>query len=149
MSSNTHHKQPPRTLGRSILSKGGQSAALIVLLLGMLLVWGCASGPEEIPEGLTPLQYFQRAQDAISRNNDYDTALEYYRTFIRRHPDNAEKVVEAEYEIAFIYYKRGYTETAEKMFKNLLSYYEGEGAEVLPPWPRVLAEKLLEDIQEQ
>ncbi|MFO7975916.1 MAG: hypothetical protein R6V12_14920, partial [Candidatus Hydrogenedentota bacterium] len=52
---------------------------------------------------------------------------------------------EAEYEIAFIKYKQN-APAAEQLFRDLLARYEEEGAELLPAWPKVLAEKLLAEI---
>jgi len=105
----------------------------------------CQSTPENIPEDLKPREYFQLAQEAVVQRQDYDTALFYYQTFLERYPDDIQRGVEAEYEIAFLKYKQN-DPAAEELFRNLLARYDEEGAEILPAWPKVLAEKLLEKI---
>lgn len=122
--------------------------AIKPLILAILLAVGaCATGPIEIEEDLAPREYFQRAQEAAGTRSDYNTALAYYNAFIERYPDDSARVVEAEYEIAFIHYVQGDVETAESEFRALLRKYEQPGAEVLPKWPRVLAQKLLTEIE--
>lgn len=115
---------------------------ILPVLLG---ITACQSAPEFIPEDLQPREYFQLAQEAVVERQDYDTALFYYQTFLKRFPDNIQRTVEAEYEIAFIRYKQN-DPSAGVLFADLLARYEAEGAELLPGWPRVLAEKLSEKI---
>lgn len=116
-------------------------------LITLLILSSCATGPVEIEEELAPAEYFQKAQEAAGTRNDYRTALAYYEAFLERYPDNAQQVVEAEYEIAFIHYVQENHDLAEREFRDLLKKYEKSGAETLPQWPKVLAEKLLFDIQ--
>jgi tetratricopeptide (TPR) repeat protein len=78
---------------------------------------------------------------------DYQNALRYYRTFIERHPDDIQHVVEAQYEIAFLHYKQGNYAAAQEEFEKLLSYYEGGGQSVLPEWPQILGKKMLTKIE--
>lgn len=111
----------------------------------LLVILACQSVPEYIPEELQPREYFQLAQEAVVERNAYDTALLYYQTFLERYPDDIQRSVEAEYEIAFIRYKQK-DPSAGKLFADLLARYEAEGAELLPGWPKVLAEKLQEKI---
>jgi outer membrane protein assembly factor BamD (BamD/ComL family) len=118
-----------------------------ILLLSIALL-GCESTPDEIPADMQPREFFQKAQEAVVERNDYDTALFYYQTFLERYPNDIQKSVEAEYEIAFIHYKQNDFASATTLFENLLAKYEGDGAEVLPQWPRTLAEKLLAKISE-
>jgi outer membrane protein assembly factor BamD (BamD/ComL family) len=120
---------------------------IIPLILPCIFaIAGCQSTPDFIPEDLQPREYFQRAQEAVVERNDYDTALFYYQTFLERYPDDIQRSVEAEYEIAFIRYKQD-DPAAGQLFEELLARYDAEGAELLPGWPRVLAEKLLEKIE--
>ena len=107
----------------------------------------CATAPKTISEDLTPRELFQRAQEAVVERSDYATALVYYQTFLDRYPDDLQRGVEAEYEIAFIHYKLRNTELATQQFEQLLQRYKAEGAEVLPRWPKALAEKLLGKIK--
>jgi len=112
-----------------------------LLLPALLVIAACQSVPEYVPEDLQPREYFQLAQEAVVERNDYETALLYYQTFLERYPDDIQRSVEAEYEIAFIRYKQN-DPSAGKLFDDLLARYEEEGAELLPGWPKVLAEKL-------
>ncbi len=123
---------------------------LIALLFAPMLLVACETVPEpgEIPEDLSRQQYFQRAQEAYDQRH-YDTALVYYRTFIERNPDDLAGVAAAEYEIAFIHYRQGELDTAETKFLDLLARYEGDEDGMLPDWPRILAERILDQIQEE
>ena len=115
-----------------------------LLIAGTLLA--CQSTPDVIPEDLAPREFFQRAQEAVVERSDYETALHYYETFLDRYPNDLQRSVEAEYEIAFIYYKLNDRERAEQLLKNLLEKYDGQGAEVLPQWPRILGARILDNI---
>ncbi len=121
-----------------------------ILLLGLFITFAvsCTSAPKEIPEDLEPIEYFQKAQHAASDRNNYKLAIDYYETFIERHPDDFQRIVEAKYEIAFLHYKQGKTKQAKSEFEKLLTNYEGENANVLPTWPRILAEKVLKKIED-
>ncbi len=121
----------------------------IVCAAALLLFSGCAGTSEEIPEDLEPIEYFQQAQQAASEKNDYIRAIQYYETFIERYPDDLQRIVMAKYEIAFLNYKRGRSNVALQQFDELLTYYENEGSTVLPRWPRILAEKVQDNIREQ
>ena len=116
-----------------------------IFSLVLLVFTACQSTPKSIPEDLPPREYFQLAQEAVVERNDYDTALFYYQPFLERFPDDIQRTVEAEYEIAFIRYKQK-DPSARQLFEDLLSRYDAEGSELLPGWPKVLAEKVLEKI---
>lgn len=109
----------------------------------------CATSVKSIPEDLAPIEYFQKAQQAVASWDDYKTALLYYQTFIERYPEDANRVVEAEYEIAFLYYKMEEYDTAEKLFNELIRKYKSAGSDTLPQWPYSLAEKMLSKIAEE
>ena len=120
---------------------------LYLILATTVVLCACRSTPDEIPVDLQPREFFQKAQEAVVERNDYDTALFYYQTFLDRYPDDIQRSVEAEYEIAFIHYKQNDMDTAVSLFENLLARYEGEGSEVLPQWPKTLTIKILEKIK--
>ncbi len=122
-----------------------KSAAII---LAILIITSCTSAPAEIDETLNPAELFQRAQEA-SNNKDYETALRYYDVFVNYHSDDIQRLVEAEYEIAFIAFKQGDSERAKVLFTELLDRYSGEGASVLPGWPMILSRKLLKEIENE
>jgi TolA-binding protein len=115
-------------------------------VLGLFAAVSCRTTPEPVPQDLLPSEIFQRAQEAVVERSDYDTALAYYQAFLERFPEDFQRIVEAEYEIAFIYYKKRDYQTAERLFRALLERYEAEGGELLPRWPQVLSQKLLEEI---
>ena len=118
--------------------------AILIILTALML--SCRTVPIDIPEDLAPREYFQLAQEAVVERNDYDTALRYYTTFVSRYPDDLQNGVQAEYEIAFIYYKKNDLERSKALFEELLETYRTEGAESLPRWPQVLAVQILEKI---
>jgi len=117
---------------------------LPLLIVIATLLGACASQPEEIPEELEPIEYFQRAQKIASEDENYALAKRYYKAFIERYPEDIQRIVEAKYEIAYLSYKQGDYELARQQFEEMLSYYEDEGSSVLPRWPQVLAEKVLD-----
>lgn len=120
---------------------------LPLLIVIATLLGACASQPEEIPEDLEPIEYFQRAQKIASEDENYVLAKRYYNEFIKRYPEDIQRIVEAKYEIAFLSYKQGNYELARQQFEEMLSYYEDQGSNVLPRWPQVLAEKVLEKMK--
>ena len=118
------------------------------LILTILILSSCASTAPEIDETLNTAEIFQLAQEA-SNDKDYETALKYYEVFIKNHSDDIQRLVEAEYEIAFITLKQGDVVRAKELFSDLLGRYSGEGAQVLPAWPMVLSRKLLKQIESE
>jgi len=130
---------------------GGGILAFVAILATLsftLLVTSCQTGPPDIPEGLSQAEMFQRAQEAAD-SEKWETALAYYNTFLERYPDDRANGVAAQYEIAFIHYKMGRYATSEQEFNALLARYEGDQADQLPAWPRVLSEKVLKKVQEK
>ena len=117
---------------------------LPLLIVIAALLGACASQSEEIPEDLEPIEYFQRAQKIASEDENYTLAKRYYKIFLERYPEDIQRIVEAKYEIAYLSYKQGNYELARQQFEEMLSYYEDEGSRVLPRWPQVLAEKVLD-----
>jgi outer membrane protein assembly factor BamD (BamD/ComL family) len=111
----------------------------IAAVLGLL--FACSSVPDEIPEDLTPLEYFQRAQEASDAGR-YTLSMEYYQKFQERFPEERDRNVWAEYEIALLYYKMEDYQTALQRFDSLLARYEAGEVPELPEGPRILAEKV-------
>jgi hypothetical protein len=119
--------------------------ALPAILIGSALVAAlslssCASGPVQIPPGLSSVEIFQRAQDASDRG-DNTLAIRYYSLISSEHPEDVNHLTWASYEIAFLYHKMGKDEVALARVNQLLDQYKTEG-DKLPPAPRVLAVKL-------
>lgn len=114
----------------------------LIAIAGLLLA-ACQSVPKSIPTTLTPAEYFQNAQQAASEHGNYNAALFYYETFIKRFPDDKSRIAEAQYEIAFLYYKKGKLTKSKGLFQKLVEKYKQPGADALPRWPLVLSNKLL------
>lgn len=123
-------------------------AFFLVAVLNGAVLSGCQSAPEEIPEALSRMEMFQRAQEAVDQER-WEVGLQYYREFIRRFPDDRGAIIEAEYEIAFIAYKQGDYELSRERFEAILAEYEADQAGTLPEWPRVLSERLIQIIDER
>ncbi len=121
---------------------------LTILIIAILIIASCTSTPVAIDETRNPAELFQMAQEA-SNNKDYVLALRYYEVFVENYSDDIQRLVEAEYEIAFIAYKQGKRDKAKELFTSLLDRYSGEGASVLPGWPMILSRKLLKEIEGQ
>ena len=120
---------------------------ILTIIFAVTVFYSCQSADIEIPENLTPGEFFQEAQTASSEYGNYEKALVYYNTFIERYPDKPLLIIEAEYEIALLYYKMEDNETALKLFNGILEKYDGPEAAVLPAWPEVLSKKLIDIIE--
>jgi outer membrane protein assembly factor BamD (BamD/ComL family) len=118
---------------------------LCLILIVVVALLGCRTVPTDIPEDLTQAELIQLAQDATDQEN-WDAAQAYYRAIVDRYPEDGPGVATARYEIAFTEYKRGDYEEAERLFEELLGMYDFQGDE-LPAWPRVLANRVLEEME--
>lgn len=120
--------------------------SLLPLLGGLA---GCATGDITIQEDMTPEQIFQKAQEALD-NNQYDEAIQYYSYLLEEHPDDERRVVAAKYELAFINYKQGNLKEARTGFREVLSYYsDPKEAQMLPEWPKVLAQDFMSKLKSE
>ncbi|MFP4563378.1 MAG: hypothetical protein ACLFRY_08700 [Spirochaetia bacterium] len=119
------------------------------IIAAIVLVGACKSGPVPLDEEVTPSEVFQLAQEAAIDKRDYETALHYYRQIDVLFPDDEESKIIADYEIAFLHYKLGNPDEAKEGFEAIVARYQEEDAGSLPPWPPVLAEKLLVKIEEE
>jgi outer membrane protein assembly factor BamD (BamD/ComL family) len=120
---------------------------LILVTASVSALLFCSSVPEEIEEGLTPMEYFQRAQEA-SDSGRYKLSMAYYDKFQEQYPYERDRNLWAEYEIALLYYKMGNNRNALDRFDALLDKYE-QGEPNLPAGPKILAEKVKVRILEQ
>lgn len=116
---------------------------LTVIITIAVLLSACQTTSIEIDENMTPGEFFQEAQKASTDLKDYDLALLYYNTFIERYPNDPLLLIEAEYEIALLYYKMEDTETSLKLFNGILEKYQQPDAAILPAWPEVLSKKMI------
>ena len=122
---------------------------LVISLLFIIffVIAGCRGVPKEIPEDLYPEEYFKNAQAAMVDWGNYKAALFYYEEFIKKFPDMRGKVIEAEYEIAFIYYTRKNYLEAEERFVSILEKYKTPESAYFQEWPKVLSGKILAKIR--
>lgn len=119
--------------------------AVVALLLISLAACRTPPAPEDIPEDLTPMEFFRRGQEATDARR-WDTALTYYQVFLERNPNDLHYGPAAEYEIAFIHFKRGEYSVAERKFEELLARYESAESDSMPDWPRILSERVLYEV---
>ena len=120
---------------------------LILITAAVSALLFCSSIPEEIEEGLTPMEYFQRAQEASDAGR-YQLSMDYYEKFQEQYPDERDRNIWAEYEIALLYHKMGKHRIALERFDALLAKYEA-GDPTLPEGPKILVEKVRARILEQ
>ena len=120
---------------------------LFLIAAAFSLLAACSSVPDEIEEGLSPMEYFQRAQEASDAGR-YALSMAYYEKFQEQYPEERDRNVWAEYEIALLYHKMGKNKIALERFEALLARYES-GEPDLPEGPRILAEKVKSRIEEQ
>jgi outer membrane protein assembly factor BamD (BamD/ComL family) len=121
---------------------GRKFTALVLICLWCV---SCVSGPPDIPEGLSPAELIQRAQEASDKNK-YNLALEYYSALLLRYPGNMEIACTAEYEIAFIHYKQKKHNQARTELNALLSRYDTPDEELLPAQFKILSQIVLEKL---
>ena len=120
------------------------------ILVGATLLAGCVTASPELAEGLTPAEYFQRAQEATAQH-DYGLAMRWYAAFRERFADDPSpqqmaRLLWAEYEIAFLYHKMGDDENALRLLRALVRSYEQPAAADYPAGPRVLALRVITEL---
>jgi outer membrane protein assembly factor BamD (BamD/ComL family) len=120
-----------------------------LILLTVILLAACQSTDIEIDENMTPGEFFKEAQSASTDFKDYKKALLYYNTFIERYPNEPLLVIEAEYEIAMLYYKLNDHKTALRLFNGIIDRYQLPEAAILPAWPQILSNKMIGIIEDK
>lgn len=113
-----------------------------------LFAFSCASAPAAIPDGLTPAELVQKAQDLYDLDQ-YDGAVRYYQAIRDRFPTDLASQCAADYEISFILYKQRKFDEAKAGFRALLKRYTTADAALLPNQYKVLGEKILAKIELQ
>ena len=114
----------------------------------LTLLVACQSAVE-IPPDLTPADMFQEAQDASATRN-YRAAMAYYEEFGNRFgesPAELERLLWADYEVAFLHHKLGDDAAAIVLFDELVASYEKAEATAWPPGPLTLARRVLADLR--
>jgi outer membrane protein assembly factor BamD (BamD/ComL family) len=125
------------------------NALLLPILLLFIGIAGCKTTPPKVEEGLLPAEYFKKAQEAVIDRGNYVEALAYYQAVLDTYPNDRQNGIIAKYEIAFTHYKQGEFELAKEEFQAILKVYEEDSGGTLPPWPPVLAEKIIIKIDEK
>lgn len=121
------------------------------IIIGLLLtisIISCASSADPYSEDLTPAEYFQKGYEAADQM-DYALALNYYEAFMVKYPDELERNLWAEFEIAFIYHKMKDDVKAVELLDALISRYTEEDSSTYPAAPKRLAEKVKAEITEK
>lgn len=118
-----------------------------ILTAVFLFLVSCNSVPKDIPDDMQPEEYFKKAQSSVVDWGNHRRALFYYNEFIKKFPDMKGKIIEAEYEIALIYYKKENFYESEKRFRSILDSYETSEAVYYPEWPKILSEKIMKQIE--
>jgi len=119
----------------------------LFLLLGVLFLTSCQTIKTDFEEGTNPLIYFQRAQTALDLG-DFDLAIKIYDMLLATQPGDPAIIVSAEYELAFLNYKKGNMDLAIQKFEAILKKYaDPTQAAFLDVWPQVLSLKLLSKLK--
>ncbi len=125
----------------SLMVRGSVVALLVALT-------ACQTLPD-IPDDLSPAEFFQRAQDTSSSRN-YRAALAYYEEFRARFAASGEEVARlawADYEIAFLHHKLGDDDLAIEQLEALLARYAEPDAAAWPRGPETLARRVLVELR--
>lgn len=109
------------------------------LCLSFLLLVSCATVPKTVPEDATVEELTLLGQDSLDQSN-YKAAEFYYQTILNRFGSDLSVAVGAEYEIAHIRIKQKKWADAKERLDKILSYYDSEAADYLPPHYKILAE---------
>ena len=126
-------------------------ARIVLMLGGAWLLASCASGPDDLNGEVTPAEYFQRAQEATAAN-DFSAAMAWYQAFRERFagnptPGQQNLLLWAEYEVAFLHHKMGDNRTAVRLLGELIERYETPAAATYAPAPRILALRVIRELQ--
>jgi outer membrane protein assembly factor BamD (BamD/ComL family) len=119
-----------------------------LLALTMVLLFSACQTTVTISENMSPAEIIQRAHEAMDRNR-YNIALQYYHALYDRNRTNADLVITAEYHIAHIHYKEGRFDQARQGMNGVLEYYNSPDAILLPQHFKVLAQIVLNNIDEK
>jgi outer membrane protein assembly factor BamD (BamD/ComL family) len=101
-----------------------------------------------ISHDLSPAEIIQRGQEALDRNR-YHVAIQYYEALYDRNRNNIDLLITAEYHIANIHYKQGKFDLARQELTAILAYYDTPDEELLPQHFRILAQIVLDRIEEK
>jgi outer membrane protein assembly factor BamD (BamD/ComL family) len=121
---------------------------ILAAIVAASLFAACAGAPKAVPEDLSARELVQRAQEA-SDLYKYDVATVYYKALGERFGDDPLYKATADYEIAFMAYKKGKYAAAKEGFEGLLARYAGPEGASMPPRFAILSKKVLDTIAEK
>ncbi|MBN1411546.1 MAG: tetratricopeptide repeat protein [Spirochaetales bacterium] len=124
------------------------TVSIPLFILGLLIFSGCSSTADPYNEDLTAKIFFQKAHEASDSQN-YSLALDYYKAFQQKYPEDIKGNLWAKFEIAFIYHKQGNDTEAVKLFEALLDEYKAGDSKDYPEAPKILTEKVLAEINQK
>ena len=119
---------------------------LFITLVGFS---ACSSTQDKVSPEWTESMFFKNAQEAMDEDR-FDVALYYYEVYLVRYPENHQRAIAAEYERAFIHYKKRDYNRAEDGFREVIRKYdESPYAMLYHPRFRQLAEMGLVSIEKK
>lgn len=120
-----------------------------IAVISILGISSCTSAQDRVSPEWTESMFFKNAQEAMDESR-YDTALYYYEVFLVRYPENHQKVIAAEYERAFINYKKRDYPEARQGFEDIIRKFdESPYAMLYHPRFRYLSEIGLSNIEKK
>ncbi len=123
-----------------------RTGAALALLVAALALASCKTAPVVIPPDLDAPTLILKAQEASDGGN-YSLSLRYYKALIDNWGSDPSNLATGKYEIAFIAYKQGDKAKAKELFTELLALYDAPGGSAFPDRYKVLAQKLLAELQ--
>ena len=122
-----------------------RAPVIAVIVLLVLFAAACAGSVDPMEQDLNADQFFQKAIEATDGGN-YRLALRYYEVFVQKYPEDQDRNLWAQYEIAFLHHKMGESDRAIELLDELIARYDGAEGATLNPAPRVLAQKVKANI---
>ena len=127
----------------------GKKIAFVLVVAVLSLLGACKTVTPVITDDMTAPEFFQKAQEE-SDNYRWDNALVYYRAFLEKYPEDPINGIFANYEIAFILYKKQEYKESKKLFQEILESYKNlPNPLAVPQWAKVLSEKLIVKIDQK
>lgn len=124
----------------------GKGFLLVLTIILLSTFISCRTVAPSIGSDWNEEMFFKSAQVAFDED-DLDASLFYYQVCQLRYPDNLQKTIAAEYEIAFIHYKMEEYEKSKELFEDLLERYDSDPySYMFPQAYKVLSENVLSNI---
>ena len=122
---------------------------ILLSIAALLLIYSCTTFDASLKEDWTEEQFFKTAQQAYDQDH-LNEALFYYEVYLLRYPQSYQKGIAAEYERAYIHYKKKNYSLSRAYLKAILDKYDSSPyAYLYPQAYRVLSEEVLQNLEEQ